>query len=536
MKNQQRIPRLSLQKKNNLPMKKLNPIKSNVIVVLLLCMFSILSVKAQTTIDLASTGDNYMIDLSPDAQYGNVDNFLQTGTGVVEGVTLFQFDVSSIPVGATITNATLDLSAWMTAGGNQTDNIYRMTTAWTEGDGSTGSGSTWNDSDGNGPGDWTSGTFSASDYNSTVLASISATTTVVRYSKDVTSTVVNWVDGTNSNYGFGVVTASGVDNEYTRYRPREYATAADRPVLSVTYTSTCNTVYDQFNSQAYNLNDGTINWETNWEDYGETTSATTGNVIVDPANLFLKMNVAGYGAYREADLSSATSAVLTFDIESVDNGNDYYISEISYDGGANYTQLEEFQPVGSTGNETLRQASKSYTLESASLSADVIVRFRVTAGYSTANGQYAAVDNVKIDYCANAMILTTSVTGESCTGVSNGAIDLTVSGNVGNTTFSWTGPNGFTASTEDINGLSAGTYNVTVTDTNGNESTSATVIIDYTNMSLSTAVTQLSAAAATDGAIDLTVSDGGGVYSYNWTKNGSAYATTEDLTGLGSGT
>lgn len=47
---------------------------------------------------------------------------------------------------------------------------------------------------------------------------------------------------------------------------------------------------------------------------------------------------------------------------------------------------------------------------------------------------------------------------------SSGSIDLSVSGGAAPFTFSWTGPGGFSASTEDISYLEAGTYIVTVSD------------------------------------------------------------------------
>lgn len=59
----------------------------------------------------------------------------------------------------------------------------------------------------------------------------------------------------------------------------------------------------------------------------------------------------------------------------------------------------------------------------------------------------------------------TSVTNETNGG--DGAIDITVNGGTPGYTYAWTGPNGFTASTEDINGLEDGTYSVTITDNNG---------------------------------------------------------------------
>jgi hypothetical protein len=53
------------------------------------------------------------------------------------------------------------------------------------------------------------------------------------------------------------------------------------------------------------------------------------------------------------------------------------------------------------------------------------------------------------------------------TAPNNGSINLSAFGGTPGFTFSWTGPGGFTASTEDISGLAAGVYSVTVTDLSG---------------------------------------------------------------------
>ena len=72
---------------------------------------------------------------------------------------------------------------------------------------------------------------------------------------------------------------------------------------------------------------------------------------------------------------------------------------------------------------------------------------------------------------------------ETCAGAYDGSIDLTVSGGTTPYGFSWTGPFGFTAATEDLSGLTAGTYDVTVTDNNGctqNHSVNLTTTPDVT--------------------------------------------------------
>jgi hypothetical protein len=49
-------------------------------------------------------------------------------------------------------------------------------------------------------------------------------------------------------------------------------------------------------------------------------------------------------------------------------------------------------------------------------------------------------------------------------GEENGAVDLLVTGGVGPYTYSWTGPDGFTSTDEDLVDIGSGIYVVTVTD------------------------------------------------------------------------
>jgi PKD repeat protein len=143
------------------------------------------------------------------------------------------------------------------------------------------------------------------------------------------------------------------------------------------------------------------------------------------------------------------------------------------------------------------------------------------------------------------LTVTASAVGSnpSCSGSSDGSINLTVGTNDGTPTYAWTKVGGgFTSTVEDPTGLSAGTYNVVVTV--GNSTCSATA----TAQAILTAPTQVTASAsavgtnptcfgASNGSINLTVSTNGGTPTYAWTKVGGGFTSTvEDPTGLSAGT
>jgi large repetitive protein len=119
----------------------------------------------------------------------------------------------------------------------------------------------------------------------------------------------------------------------------------------------------------------------------------------------------------------------------------------------------------------------------------------------------------------------------SCNGGSNGSIDLSISGGFGSYSYSWS--NGST--TQDISGLSAGPYTVTVTDGNGcTASMSVTlnepVALDVDNISSPQFVGgwNVSCNGGTNGAVNIDVSGGSAPYTYYW-SNGD---TTQDISNV----
>ena len=124
----------------------------------------------------------------------------------------------------------------------------------------------------------------------------------------------------------------------------------------------------------------------------------------------------------------------------------------------------------------------------------------------------------------------TVVVDVKCYRASTGSIDLTVVDGTAPYTFLWN--NGTT--TEDLGGLSAGTYSVTVTDNNGCTKVLNSIVVSQpaSAITASATTTNITVFGAKDGKIDVDVSGGTGSYTFLW-SNG---ATTEDISGLAPGT
>ena len=166
-----------------------------------------------------SVSDTYVSEAKATTNYGTASSIeLKALTNkAIRG--LAQFDVSSIPGGATVTSATFKLCATAVPGSTRTQDVYLVTSSWVE------TSVTWG----------TQPTVAAS---ATASATTPASAGCMTWT--VTSDVQLWVDGTANN-GFLVReqdetgTGGGIK---TSFRSREdTAVPADVPTLDVTYTA-----------------------------------------------------------------------------------------------------------------------------------------------------------------------------------------------------------------------------------------------------------------------------------------------------------
>ncbi|MFN5887231.1 MAG: hypothetical protein ACK438_04615, partial [Flavobacteriales bacterium] len=130
------------------------------------------------------------------------------------------------------------------------------------------------------------------------------------------------------------------------------------------------------------------------------------------------------------------------------------------------------------------------------------------------------------------IVVSSSLTAVSCFGGNDGSINITINGGVSPLSYSWTGPNSFSSQTEDISGLVAGTYSITITDATNCTVTNSPIITEPNLLSLSFSPTSTTCNGNSNGSVDLTVSGGTSPFTYSW----SNLSINEDLTNIGAGT
>lgn len=127
-----------------------------------------------------------------------------------------------------------------------------------------------------------------------------------------------------------------------------------------------------------------------------------------------------------------------------------------------------------------------------------------------------------------AMAATVNIIDVACNGDATGSIDLNVTGGTGAYRYLWS--NG--ATTQNISGLVAGDYSVTIEDANGCQLEQVYSVNEGVAITLSSTIIEVSCPGGNDGFIDLTASGGTGLLSYSW--NGGIH-TSEDINNLTAG-
>ena len=161
-----------------------------------------------------------------------------------------------------------------------------------------------------------------------------------------------------------------------------------------------------------------------------------------------------YFDYRYVDFTGGGNVATTIGV------GDMLELQVSLDCGVTYNTIntiDQSNHVTSNNLATVTVDISSFIGES--------VKFRFLATWGTGD-YYIDIDNINIFQCTS-LDLTTDSTMESIPDAGDGVATVTPTTSLGPYTYSWNDPNNSTTAT--VNGLSAGTYTVVVTDAFGCE-------------------------------------------------------------------
>jgi uncharacterized repeat protein (TIGR01451 family) len=175
------------------------------------------------SVSLVTTGDVPIYQPNPTTNYASQTYLWTGGLNYLEN-SLMQFDLSTVPVGATIDSASLRLNKIGQYGTMGSVSAHRITAPWLE------SQATWNNRLTGTP--WST---SGGSYNSTAEASLVMGANGV-YNWSLTTLAQGWLNGSMANNGVLIRQVNQAVEGGSQFDSREATTVANRPRLNVDYT------------------------------------------------------------------------------------------------------------------------------------------------------------------------------------------------------------------------------------------------------------------------------------------------------------
>ena len=240
---------------------------------------------------------------------------------------LLQFDLTSIPAAATITNTNLRMVATTVRTTTAYNvSVHRITNTWDEGTGNATAGiSNWNNRLIAGPTAWTA---AGGDLGPTAYATTSVTNTgTYNWTAGTINTLIqNWVNGTNVNNGLMLkFTTEGTANDNKDFGSRENATVANRPLLTFDWSvpPTCSTIPTRaplaMPDTASTANGLAVNIATATNDFFPVAGAVTYSIVTPPASGSASINGAGVITYTPATSFNGVRS-LTYQVSHTGSG------------------------------------------------------------------------------------------------------------------------------------------------------------------------------------------------------------------------
>ncbi len=229
--------------------------------------------------------------------------------------------------------------------------------------------------------------------------------------------------------------------------------------------------------------------------YAWSNGETTGNITGLPAGTISVTITDNDGCYGTASATLDEPTELEVSLSATDEtcggGNDGSVSSNPSGGTPPYSYL--WSNGASTAN-LVNLAPGSYNLT-----------------LSDANGCMKVTPDIIVN-TGTTLNVTTSPTFVSCFNATDGTISANVSGGTGNYTYLWnTG-----ATTESLDNLPAGTYEVTVSDSEGCMGIASGIILEPTLLEVNPTGMDESCIGSSNGEAYANASGGTAPYTYNW--------------------
>ncbi|MEP1488436.1 MAG: PKD domain-containing protein [Algibacter sp.] len=219
-----------------------------------------------------------------------------------------------------------------------------------------------------------------------------------------------------------------------------------------------------------------------------------------------------------SDLTRAICSGNSFQVRPTSNSTDNVPSNTTYTW-SNPVISPSGSITGSSGQSSPRTSINQRLVNTTTLPATATYTISPIAG--TCPGP-----DFKITVTVNPNItVTRSITNGTCFESDDGAINITISGGIpfstGNPyTISWTGPNGYTSTNENIKDLESGNYFLTITDDGNCPYSGSFYVSEPGKFRFTGGKNDISCFGLDDGRINLNVSGGTTPYTFVWTKVG----------------
>jgi len=138
---------------------------------------------------------------------------------------------------------------------------------------------------------------------------------------------------------------------------------------------------------------------------------------------------------------------------------------------------------------------------------------------------------------SNVIAINTSVSDASCIGSEDGAIDGTISGNTGNTSILWTGPQNFTSNTLNLTAIANGVYCVEIVDELGclAEACDTVETSGQGDFNLNITVSDVNCSGPSSGSISANASTNNLALSFEWFSDSILVGNNASLSNISEG-